>query len=115
MERFISLKIDNSIIEHSKLIEQYLYNSDFYWLLDCEVENVSLDIKDNMLTFIDGIFYYGIWKWGIWKGGEFRSGEWLGGIFYNGIFNGIWKKGVWKGGEFKGKDLTNKIANIELV
>lgn len=109
MERFLSLIIDGQTIDQSKMIEKYLYNSIFYWLLECEVENVNIEIKDNILTWIDGIFYYGNWKWGIWKDGEFRSGNWIGGIFYCGIFKGIWNRGVWKGGEFKGKDITNKL------
>lgn len=100
-KRFSELKIDDKIITNSREIEIILSSSDFYWLLDCELDNVKLEIIDNLLYWNNGIFYYGNWIWGIWKGGEFRGGIFEGGIFYDGIFNGEWKNGVKKGGQFK--------------
>lgn len=115
MERFNTLNIDNKIINESKLIELTLIDTPFFWLLECEVENVNIEIKDNILTWNSGIFYWGHWQWGIWKNGEFKSGYWNGGIHYDGLFNGTWKKGVWKGGQFKGIDLTNKIITVNVL
>ena len=107
MERFIKLSVDgDKSITTSKQIEGWLYNSPYYWILECELDGVILSIKDNILCWEDGTFYYGTWQFGIWKKGQFRSGHWLGGVFYEGVFKGNWNRGVWKGGEFKGKDLS---------
>ena len=117
MERFLVLNIDGKVINQSKLIENALVDTPFFWLLECELESVNIEIKDGILTWINGIFYWGHWQWGIWKNGEFRSGEWIGGVHYDGMFKGIWKRGVWKGGQFKGTDLTNSIvksANVSV-
>lgn len=95
MERFVSLKVGDKTYHTSKSIEQYLYTSDFHWLLSCEVDDVKLEIIDNILYF-SGIFYWGVWKWGVFRSGEFRSGVWNGGIFLDGTFKGVWKNGVWK-------------------
>ena len=100
-KRFSELKINNKTISNTKEIEVFLSSSDFYWLLDCELDNAKLEIIDNILYWNNGIFYYGDWKWGVWKGGEFRGGYFNGGIFYDGIFNGEWITGVKKGGTFK--------------
>lgn len=100
-KRFSELKIKNKIITNSKEIEIFLSNTDYFWLLDCELDNVKLEIIDDIIYWNNGIFYYGDWKWGIWNNGEFRGGRWFGGIFYNGVFNGEWINGVKKGGEFK--------------
>lgn len=100
-KRFSELKIKNKILINSSEIELYLSSSDFYWLLDCELDNVKIEIDNNTLIWNNGIFYHGDWLWGVWNNGEFRSGTWHGGIFYDGVFKGEWKNGVKKGGEFK--------------
>lgn len=101
-QRFLELKIKDKTITNNKEIENYLTNTDFYWLLNCEVDNVKIEIdtENNILYWNNGIFYYGNWKWGVWNNGEFRSGRWNGGIFRSGKFNGEFIKGVKKGGEF---------------
>jgi len=101
--RFSELKLHNTVITNNKEIEIYLSNSIFYWLLDCEVDNVKIEIKDDVLYWNNGIFYFGNWIWGVFKKGEFRSGIWNGGIFYDGIFTGNWIRGVKKGGEINDK------------
>lgn len=100
-QRFLELKTESKTYTSNKEIELYLINSDFYWLLECELDNVKIEIIDNILYWNNGIFYYGDWKWGIWKNGEFRFGTWNGGIFYNGTFKGYWIRGVEKGGTIK--------------
>lgn len=105
MQRFKQLKIDDKILTISKEIEQFLYESNFSWLLVCELDNVDIEIKDNILYWHSGILYWGIWEWGVFLNGEFRSGKWLGGILINGIILADWHRGVIKGGEVKGKRL----------
>ena len=114
MQRFEELKVDNKIISNSKPIENWLLNSEYHWLLDCEVDNVKLEIKDNILYWKSGILYWGKWKWGVWESGEFRSGDWYGGIFMNGIFKGKWHNGVFKHGEFKGEKLGGSFPNEKI-
>ncbi len=113
MERFVSLKVEDSTYHTSKAIEQYLYTSDFYWLLDCEVDDVKIEIKDNILYF-SGIFYWGVWKFGVFRSGEFRSGIWQGGIFLDGLFKGTFENGVWKGGIFKGKKISGEFPTEKI-
>jgi hypothetical protein len=100
MKRFKKLILPDKEIESVKLIEQYLSSSEFSWILECEVDDVVLEIDTtlNILKWKSGIFYWGIWHWGVFESGEFRSGDWLGGIFLNGIFNGNWKIG-WRENE----------------
>lgn len=114
MQRFLELKADNKILTSSKQIEQYLYTSPFYWLLDCEIDNVKLEVKDNILFWKSGIFYHGVWKWGVFESGEFRSGTWKGGIFLDGIFKGTFENGVFKKGIFKGKKISGEFPNEKI-
>ncbi len=110
MERFISLSVDGQTITSNSLIERWLSTSPYYWMLECEVDGAQLEVKDNILVWKSGTFYWGEWQWGIFKSGEFRSGSWLGGIFFDGIFKGNWHRGVWKSGTFKGNDMTGKLV-----
>ena len=112
MQRFAQLTVDDgTVLTASKTIEQYLYTSPFYWLLECELDNVSLEIKNNILYWKSGIFYWGVWQWGVFESGEFRSGKWNGGIFLSGTFKGTWNNGVFKGGTFKGKKIKGEFPN----
>ena len=93
-QRFIKLKIGDKVLSVSKWIEEYLQNSDFYWLNDCEVENVSIEIIDDLLYFNAGKIFFGEWKYGIFKNGDFLSGVWNAGIALGGnikcdIINGV--------------------------
>lgn len=115
MSRFKSLELESGKMTSNKLIEEYLFQSPFAWLLECEIENAEIKIKDEILHWKSGLFYWGHWQWGVFESGEFRSGEWNGGIFLKGIFKGNWHLGVWKGSEFKGNDLSGKIKTIDLV
>lgn len=108
MQRFLELKTDNKVFNTTKSIEQYLYTSPFYWLLECEVDDVKLEIKDNILYWNSGIFYWGVWKWGVFNSGEFRSGTWEGGVWFGGTFKGTWLNGVFKAGIFKGKKIKGE-------
>lgn len=115
MNRFKSLELESGKITSNKLIEEFLFQSEFAWLLECELDEAEIKIQDQMLFWKSGLFYWGHWKWGVFESGEFRSGDWKGGIFLNGIFKGDWYLGVWKKGTFNGNDLTGKIKTIDLV
>ncbi len=73
---------------HKKEIEDIFEKEKFYWLIDSELENAKLEIKNNTL---------------IWHSGTFFVGNWYYGIFKDGIFHGTWENGIWEGGTFKGK------------
>jgi hypothetical protein len=107
-QRFLELKINNNTLTSNKEIENYLYSTEFYWLLDCELDNVKLEIKDNILYWLSGTLYWGNWKWGVFLNGEFLSGNWYGGIFLNGLFKATWHNGVFKGGTFKGEKIKGQ-------
>lgn len=114
MERFKELSIDGIVYKGTKEIERQLTKTKYNWLLECELENVIIEIQNDILIWKSGIMYWGCWQWGIWKSGDFRSGNWQGGIFYDGDFKADWERGVWKGGIFKGTDLSKKL-NLDLV
>lgn len=106
MQRFEELILENgTVLKDNRPIEQWLYTSPFAWLLECELDGVKIQIKDNILNWNSGLLYWGLWKWGVWHNGEFRSGTWLGGIFLNGIFKGKWMNGVFKKGKFDGEKI----------
>ena len=116
MERFVSLKVDNELtLTISKHIEKYLYASNFYWVLAMECDNVSIEIKNDILYWKSGIVYWGNFIWGVWENGEFRSGTWNGGIFLNGTIakDVTWLNGVYKGEimNFKGKKINGEFPS----
>ena len=115
MQRFLQLTLDNgTVIYNTNPIENWLYTSPYYWILKCEVDNVKLTIKDDILYWNNGIFYYGNWKWGVFENGEFRSGIWNGGIFLNGTFKGKWLNGVFKNGTFKGEKIKGQFPKDKI-
>lgn len=86
--RYIELIIDKKSIKSEHTITQILKSQKFYWLIDSEIEDSVLEIKNNTI---------------IWYSGTFYSGNWEFGIFKNGNFHGTFKNGIWEGGNFKGK------------
>lgn len=87
----------------SKVIEQYLAVSPHHWLIKCEMDDVVLEIKDNIVYWKSGILYWGNTQWMVVENCDFRSGVWNGGIWLGGKFKGKWMNGVWKAGEFDGE------------
>ena len=81
-----------SIREEHKIIK-ILHTEGFYWLIDSEVEDASIEIKNNTLIWNSGNFYSGNWYYGIWKSGNFY-GVWESGIFENGGFKGKFLNGI---------------------
>ena len=60
-------------------INDILLKEKFYWLIDSEIENAQLEIKNNTLIWNNGSFYTGNWYYGIWENGNF-DGKWCSGI-----------------------------------
>lgn len=84
-------------------IDKILSNNNLHWLIDAEIEDAEIEVKNNTLIWYDGTWYFGYWYFGIWK-----DGIWKDGTFENGIF----EKGTFEGGTFKsGIDVNNNIVN----
>lgn len=82
------LKYKDSIYTNERIINNILKTENFHWLIDSELENAVIEIKNNTL---------------IWYNGSYISGNWHYGIFKDGSFYGIWENGIWEGGNFSGK------------
>jgi len=92
--KYSGLKVDGKTYTDQKKISERLRAAGFGWLIDCEIENAELEIRNETLIWHSGDFLYGTWKWGIFKSGSFH-GKWQGGIFEDGtIVDGT----VWNGG-----------------
>lgn len=108
-QRFEELQLeDGTILKNTQPIEKWLYSSTFSWLLECELDNVKLAIKDDILYWKSGILYWGVTNFMVFENGEFRSGVWNCGIWLNGTFKGTFKNGVWKKGIFKGTKIAGE-------
>lgn len=85
--KYKSLVFNNTKYTSHNQIEKILRDLKFFWLIDSEIENAEIEIKNNTL---------------IWYNGDFLSGQWLFGIFKNGNFFGNFINGIWEGGQFRG-------------
>lgn len=93
MNNIIELVYQGKTYTTKNQILLILEKEQFYWLIDSELSNAIIEIKNNTIIWHDGIFLSGNWKYGIFKNGEFY-GTWENGIFENGIFDGKWISGV---------------------
>jgi hypothetical protein len=91
--RYIELLMDGKSIKGEKKIDNILKSQKFYWLIDSEIENAIIEIKNGTIIWHDGDFYSGKWIYGIFKKGNFY-GIWINGIFENGNFKGKWNSGI---------------------
>ncbi len=114
MKRYKELKFDGNIYTEQYKIDEILINKDFSWFLDCEVENVRLEISYDSKNMMDvlilnsGVFFNGTWIYGVFRNGEWKSGIWEYGVWYN----GIWRTGLFKDGLiFNGSFFGGKILN----
>lgn len=89
--RFNELTYKGNLIKDNREITKILQLEGFYWLIDAEIENASIEIIKNTI---------------IWKEGNFYSGNWYYGIWKNGNFYGVWENGIFEGGNFKGKFIS---------
>jgi hypothetical protein len=86
------MKIKSLILDGKKLTNQHdiiqkLREFEFFWLIDSELNNAEIEIKNKTIIWHDGIFL---------------SGQWHYGIFKNGKFFGHFENGIWENGDFKG-------------
>lgn len=116
MRRYKELRYDGKIYNETYKIDKILIDGGFEWFLDCEVENVRMEIQFETLIFNSGVFFNGTWYYGVFRDGEWKNGTWNNGVWYNGIwrngtfesglifdgrfFNGKIEKGTIRGGEF---------------
>lgn len=89
--RFNKLIIGDKITTNQKEIVDILEEKGFDWLIDSEIENASIEIKNKTL---------------IWNSGDYYTGNWHYGIFKSGNFYGTFVNGIFEGGNFKGKFLS---------
>jgi hypothetical protein len=91
--RYTELVVDGNIIKSQNEIHKQLLLKKFYWLLDSEIENAEIEIRNDTLIWHSGDFYSGDWEYGIFKSGNFY-GNFINGIFENGNFKGRWNSGI---------------------
>ena len=91
--RYKELIIDGKSIKSNHQIDSQLKSRKFYWLIDSEIENAQIEIKNNTLIWHSGDFFSGDWYYGIFKGGNFW-GNFINGIFESGNFKGKWQSGI---------------------
>jgi len=99
--KYNSLVIKDKVYRSVIDIERLLIKNYFHWVVDAEIENAKIEIKNNTLIWYSGTWYAGTWEFGIWVDGIWVSGLWK---------NGIWEGGQWQSGNFKsGIDKTGKV------
>lgn len=86
--RFKEFLVDGDYIKDSNEINRVLTVNNLQWLINSEIENAVVEIKNKTI---------------IWKRGDYIAGNWYYGIWLDGKFNGIWENGIWEGGVFEGK------------
>ena len=86
--RFKKFKYSEIFISNPTEIDKILSDNNLHWLIDSEIENADVEIKNKTLIWNNGTYFVGHWHYGIWK---------------NGVFKGIWENGIWENGEFDGK------------
>jgi hypothetical protein len=85
--KYKSLVYKEEVFRNSKKINDILLDNNLEWLIDAEIENAELEIKNNTLIWKNGIWYSGTWHYGIWLDGSFINGTWENGIWENGHFH----------------------------
>jgi hypothetical protein len=91
--RYEELRCDGKIFTSEAEIARILKSKKFYWLIDSEIENAIIEIKNDTIVWHDGNYYSGTWPYGIFKHGSFH-GIWECGIFESGNFDGTWIDGI---------------------
>jgi thioredoxin 1 len=103
MNRYKELLYESKTYTENSKIDEILIKNKFNWFLDCEVENVRIEIFKNHLIFNSGVFFNGTWVYGVFRNGQWKSGTWQGGVWYNGTwYHGIYESGLIFGGRFLG-------------
>jgi len=90
---FLELRYEGKTYTTKNQILEILSKEKLYWLIDSEVDQAIIEIKNNTLIWHEGIYMSGNWYYGIFKNGGFY-GTWESGIWENGFFNGEWISGI---------------------
>lgn len=111
MKRYKELKYNKKTFTEQWEIKEILFKEGFQWFLDCEVEDVRIQITKRHLIFNSGTFFNGNWKYGVFRDGVWKYGTWEGGVWYNGKwYDGIFKSGI----IFDGKFFNGKMESGEI-
>ena len=89
--RYKCLKYGEDKIYNHQKIEKILEQNGLGWLIDSEIEDADIEIKNKTIIWNSGTYYSGNWHYGIWK---------------SGIFWGTWENGIFESGQMKGKFLS---------
>jgi len=91
--RFKQFKIGDTVVNDPIKMNEILTKNDLHWLIDSEIEDADIEIKNKTLIWNNGSYNAGHWHYGIWKYGQF-NGVWENGIWEKGHFGGEWKSGI---------------------
>jgi hypothetical protein len=101
MKRYKELKYDKKTFTEQWKIDEILVKKGFQWFLDCEVEDVRIEILKETLIMNSGTFFNGTWVYGAWRDGVWKYGTWMNGVWFNGRWlNGYFLDGIIKRGQF---------------
>ena len=121
MKRYKELKYNKKVFTEQWEIKEILFKEGFQWFLDCEMEDVRIEITKSHLIFNSGTFFNGTWKYGVFRDGVWKYGTWEGGVWYNGKwYDGVFKSGYIYDGKFhhgkieSGKIFGGEFYNIEI-
>lgn len=90
---FLELIYGGEKYTNQREILNILRKENFFWLIDSEVSDAIIEIKNNTLIWHNGTYLSGDWYYGIFKRGNF-FGNWQNGIFEHGYFSGKWNSGI---------------------
>jgi len=100
-KRYTELKYEGKTYTQKYEIDEILIDKKMNWFLDCEIENIRLEIQKDTLIINGGIFYNGVFEYGVIRDIEARNIQFLNGVIYNGTFKRIkMEKGIIFNGTF---------------
>lgn len=90
--RFLELTYNGNTYTNNNKIHQILEKENLHWLIDSEIQDAKIEIKNHTLIWHNG-YFLGNWNYGIFKNGEFY-GTFENGILEGGVFKGDFKSGI---------------------
>lgn len=85
---FLELIHNEKTYTNPRQIVKILKDEKLNWLIDSEVLDAKIEIRNKTV---------------IWNEGSYLSGDWYFGVFKDGSFFGTWEDGIFEGGHFDGK------------
>lgn len=115
--RYKELKLDGKIITQKYKIEEQLIKYGFNWFLDCEIEDMRIEILKDTLIINEGVYYNGDFVYGVIRNIDWKNGEFTNGVIYGGTFKRcLIRQGLIFGGTFiKGEILFADIRGGDFV